>query len=101
MGHLADLPISLQRHSSTRRKQKVVAPKKAKEGLLEKEEVEEMNHMDFDPRVIRERNEQMRSEIESLRLEERLHKERDPRGSRLGVLIRRGRLLIGGARPAG
>lgn len=56
-----------------------------------------MNHMDFDPHVIRERREQMRSEIESLRLEERLRKERDPRGSRLGVLVRRGRLLIGGA----
>ena len=76
-----------------------MAPKKAKEGLLEKEE--EMNYMDFDPRVIRERNEQMRSEIESLRLEERLRKERDPRGSWLGLLIKRGRLLIGGARLAG
>lgn len=60
-----------------------------------------MNHMDFDPHVIREHREQMRSEIESLRLEERLRKERDPRGSRLGVLVRRGRLLIGGASLAG
>ena len=60
-----------------------------------------MNYMDFQPDVLRERNEQMRSEIESLRLEERLRKQRDPRGSRLGVLIRRGRLLIGGARPVG
>ncbi len=100
MGHLADLPPTPQRHSPTRRKQKGAAPKKAKEGLLEKEEVEEMNYMDFQPDVIRERNEQMRSEIESLRLKERLRKERDPRGSRLGVLVRRGRLLFGGARLA-
>ncbi len=101
MGHSADLPPTLRRHSPTRRKQKDAAPKKAKEGLLEKEEVEEMNYMDFQPDVIRERNEQMRSEIESLRLEERLRKERDPRGSRLGVLVKRARLLIGGARLAG
>ena len=60
-----------------------------------------MNHMDFDPRVIRERNEQMCGEIQLLRLQERLRKERDPRGSRLGLLIKRGRLLIGGARLAG
>ena len=60
-----------------------------------------MNHMDFDPHVIRERNEQMRSEIESVRLKERLRKERDPRGSRLGILVRWARLLVGGARLAG
>ena len=67
----------------------------------EAKEEQGMNHMDFDPQVIRERNGQMRSEIESLRLEERLRKERDPRGSRLGVLVKRARLLIGGARLAG
>lgn len=99
MGHLADLPPTPQRHSSTRRKQEDAVPK-AKEGLLEREE-NDMNYMDVQPHVIRERNEQMRSEIESLRLEERLRKERDPRGSRMGVLVRRGRLLIGGARLAG
>jgi hypothetical protein len=37
----------------------------------EAKEEQGMNHMDFDPQVIRERNGQMRSEIESLRLEER------------------------------
>jgi hypothetical protein len=67
----------------------------------EAKEEQGMNHMDFDPQVIRERNEQMRSEIESLRLKERLRKERDPRGSRLGVLVRRGRLLFGRAKLAG
>jgi hypothetical protein len=66
----------------------------------EKEE-EDMNHyMDFDPHLIRERNQQMRKEVNSLRLEERLRKERSPRGSRLSVLIKRVRLLIGGARLA-
>jgi hypothetical protein len=61
-----------------------------------------MNHyMDFDPHVIRERNEQMRREVNSLRLEERLRMERTQRGSRLSGLVKRGRLLIGGARLAG
>ena len=40
-------------------------------GTREAKEEQGMNHMDFDPHVIRERNGQMRSEIESLRLEER------------------------------
>ncbi|MDQ4126415.1 MAG: hypothetical protein M3151_00410 [Actinomycetota bacterium] len=60
-----------------------------------------MNHyMDFDLHLIRERNEQMRKEVNSLRLEERLRKERNPRSSRVATLIKRGRLLIGGARLA-
>jgi hypothetical protein len=58
------------------------------------------HYMDFDPHLIRERNQQMRKEVNSLRLEERLRKERSPRGSRLSVLIKRVRLLIGGARLA-
>ncbi len=60
-----------------------------------------MNHMDFDPHVVRERNEQMQREVNSLRLEGWLRKERDPRGSWLSDLIKRGRLLVGGARLAG
>jgi hypothetical protein len=39
-----------------------------------------MNHyMDFDPHLIRAHNEQMCREVHSLRLEKRLHKERNPR----------------------
>jgi hypothetical protein len=46
-----------------------------------------MNHyMDFDPGLIRSRNEQMREEVQSLRLEERLRKNRNPRLSRLAAL---------------
>ena len=58
-----------------------------------------MNHyMDFDPYVIKERNEQMNKEVNSLRLEKRLRKTRNPRVSRLASLIKRGKLLIGGVR---
>ena len=58
-----------------------------------------MNHlMDFDPHQIRERNEQMRREVDSLRLEGRLREDRTARDSRLTGLVKRGRLLIGGAR---
>ena len=62
-----------------------------------------MNHyMDFDPHLIRERNEQMRREVDSLRLEGRLREDRTARDSRLlSGLVKRGRLLIGGARIAG
>ncbi len=60
-----------------------------------------MNHyIDFDPYVIKERNAQMHKEVSSLRLEERLRKERGPRDSRLVTFVKRGRLLIGGARLA-
>lgn len=60
-----------------------------------------MNHTDFDPNLIGERNQQMQREVDSLRLEERPRKERMPRGSRVSVLLKRGRLLIGGAGLAG
>ena len=61
-----------------------------------------MNHyMDFDPHLIRERNEQTRREVNALRLEGRLRKAHDPRGLRLAALVKRGRLLIGGVRLAG
>ena len=58
-------------------------------------------YLDFDPYFIRERNHQMREEVNSLRLGERLQKYRNPRGSRVSVLVKRGKLLIGGARLAG
>jgi hypothetical protein len=50
-----------------------------------------MNHyMDFDPYVIRERNQQMQREVRSLRLEERLREERGSSGSRFVALVKRG-----------
>ena len=50
-----------------------------------------MNHyMDFDPYVIRERNQQKHREVHALRLEERLREERGSSGSRLVALARRG-----------
>jgi hypothetical protein len=53
-----------------------------------------MNYMDFDPYpMIRQRNEEMLREVHSLRLGERLRKNRDPRGSRLVALVQ------GGAQP--
>ena len=62
-----------------------------------------MNHfMDFDPYLIRERNQQIRDEVNSLYREERLRKERNAPLSQVSVLVKRGRrLLIGGARLAG
>jgi Tol biopolymer transport system component len=57
---------------------------------------EEMNHY-FDPYIIRDRNEQVRKEVRSLRLEERLRKNRAPGGSRMSSLVEWGRLLVGGA----
>ena len=52
----------------------------------------------FDPYMNRERNEQIRKEVNSLRLEGRLRREPNPRGSRLAALVERGRLLAGGVR---
>ena len=57
---------------------------------------------DFDPHLIRERNEGLFREVSTLRLEKRLRKERNARLSRVSVLVKQGRgLLIGGARLAG
>jgi hypothetical protein len=54
-------------------------------------EEEEMNHfMDFDPYVIRERNQQVHTEVRSLRLEERLAEERGSSGSRFLALTQSG-----------
>jgi hypothetical protein len=62
-----------------------------------------MNYfMDFDPYLIRERNQQIRDEVNSLYREERLRKERNSPLSQVSILVKRGRrLLIGGARLAG
>ena len=49
-----------------------------------------MNHyMDFDPYVIRERNQHLYGEVRSLRLEERLREERGSSGSRFMALAKR------------
>jgi hypothetical protein len=50
-----------------------------------------MNHyMDFDPYVIGERNQQVHTEVRSLRLEERLREERGSSGSRFVAFAKRG-----------
>ena len=49
-----------------------------------------MNYMDFQPHLIRERNQQMQREVRSLRLEERLRENRGSSGSRLAALAKRG-----------
>jgi hypothetical protein len=49
-----------------------------------------MNHYtELDPYVIRARNEQIREEVRSLRLEGRLRKSRSPRRPRLSALVKR------------
>ncbi len=71
------------------------------EPTKEGKEAEEMSHyMDFDLHLIRERNEQTRREVQAARLGKQLRKNRKPRSSRLAALIKRGRLLIAGARLA-
>lgn len=55
----------------------------------------------FDPYLIRERNEQIRSEVASLRTERQLRKNRKaPRSSGLAVLGGWGKLIIGRTKPA-
>ena len=50
-----------------------------------------MNHyMDLDPYLIRERNEQMLREVNSLRLEEQLGEAHGSKGARFVALARRG-----------
>ena len=62
-----------------------------------------MNHyMDFDPYLIRERNEQMLREVNSLRLQERLRKNRQSSDSRFSAVAKRGVMpLLRAARLAG
>jgi hypothetical protein len=61
-----------------------------------------MNHFtNFDPYAIGERNRQMRTEVDSLRLQEQLRQNRKVRrSSRAFALIERGRLLVRKARLA-
>jgi hypothetical protein len=59
--------------------------------LHEKKEEKRMNHyMDFDPYLIRERNQQVQREVRSLRLEHRLREDRGSSGSRFVALAKRG-----------
>jgi hypothetical protein len=65
-------------------------------------EKEEMNHyIDFNPYLIREHNQHIHTEVNSMRLQEQLRKNRTVRRpSRLFALVKRGRLLVGKARHA-
>jgi hypothetical protein len=62
-----------------------------------------MNHyMDFDPYVIRERNQQVHREVNSLRLEKQLREERGSSRVRFVALAKRGVMpLLRAARLAG
>ena len=59
----------------------------------EKEE-QGMNYMDFDPYVIGERNRQIRSDVDWLRLEKRLRQDRPSSGRRFFALARRGAMPL-------
>jgi hypothetical protein len=61
-----------------------------------------MNHfINMDPYVIGEHNRQIYTEVNSMRLQEQLRKNRKVRRfSRLFALVKRGRLLVGKARLA-
>ena len=57
------------------------------------------HYMEFDPyHLIRERNEQIRDEINSLRLEKQLRKRHNLHGLRISALGEWGRILIGRAK---
>ena len=61
-----------------------------------------MNHyIDFNPDLIWEHNQQIHTEVNSLRLQEQQRKNRKVRSSsRLFALVKRGRLIVGKARLA-
>ena len=61
-----------------------------------------MNHfINFDPYVIEEHDQQIHTEVNALRLQEQLRKNRKVRrSSRLFALVKRGRLLVAKARLA-
>jgi len=65
-------------------------------------EKEEMNrYIDFDPYLIREQNQQIHTEVNWLRLQEQLRKNRKVRrSSRPFALVKCGSLLVGKARHA-
>jgi len=56
------------------------------------------HYMDFDPYLIRERNEQIRDEVKSLRLKKELRKRHNLHGLRIVALGEWGRILIGRAK---
>ena len=56
------------------------------------------HYMDFDPYLIRERNEQIRDEVNSLRLKKQLRKMHNLHGLRIAALGEWGRILIGRAK---
>jgi len=62
----------------------------------QKKEKEEqgMNYVDFDPNVIRERNNQMHRDIDSLRVEKRLREDRPSSGRRFFALAKGGAMLL-------
>jgi hypothetical protein len=65
-------------------------------------EAEEMYHyMEFDPYLIRERNHQISSEVQALRLEKRLQEDPGARGSRLLAFVHRLRSTLHPLRRAG
>ena len=49
-----------------------------------------MNYMDFDPSLVHQRNQEIRREVHSLRLEEQLQQERGSSGMRFVALAKRG-----------
>jgi hypothetical protein len=60
-----------------------------------------MNHYtDFNPYLIRERNEQIRREVKALQLGKQLRKRRNPHGLRMTTFGEWLRALIGGAKLA-
>src|SRR5215216_7316107 len=56
------------------------------------------HYMVFDPYLIRERNEQIRDEVSSLRLKKQLRKMHNLNGLRIAALGEWGRILIGRAK---
>jgi hypothetical protein len=56
------------------------------------------HYMDFDPYLIRERNEQIRDEVNSLRLKKQLRKWHNLHSERIAALGEWGRILIGRAK---
>ena len=51
-------------------------------------------YMDFDPYLIGERNNQMKRDVDSLRLEKRLREDRGPSGWRFLALAKRGAMPL-------
>ncbi len=56
----------------------------------QKKEEQGMNYMDFNPYVIRERNQQVQRDVNSLRLEKRLQEDRGSSGRWFVALAKRG-----------